>query len=124
MSVVVYHYKGCSTCGRARKFLEGQGVEAVLIDLKQTPPDASRLAALHAASGLPVKRFFNTSGQSYRGGGFKDKLPGMTDAEAHAALAADGMLIKRPLLVVEDRVVEVGFREPQWRAALGLEGST
>ena len=120
MPVVVYHYKGCSTCRRARKFLEGLGVDAALIDLKENPPDAERLAALHAASGLPVKRFFNTSGQSYRGGGFKDKLPGMTDAEAHAALAADGMLIKRPLLVVDDRTVKVGFREPEWRAALGL----
>ena len=123
MSVVVYHYKGCSTCRRARKFLEAQGVAAVLIDLKESPPDAERLAALHGVSGLPVKRFFNTSGQSYRGGGFKDKLPGMTDADAHAALAADGMLIKRPILVIGDRVVKVGFREPEWRAALGLEAS-
>lgn len=124
MSVVVYHYKGCSTCRKARKFLEGAGVDALLVDLKESPPDAVRLAELHAHSGLPVKRFFNTSGQSYRGGGFKDRLPSMSDADAHAALAADGMLIKRPILVVGDTVVRVGFREPEWRAALGLEASS
>jgi len=122
MSVVVYHYAGCSTCRKARKFLKEVGIEAVLIDLKAAPPSAERIAELHAASGLPVKRFFNTSGQSYRGGGFKDKLPGMSEAQACAALAADGMLIKRPILVVdgESTAVRVGFREPDWRTALTL----
>jgi len=123
MSVVVYHYKGCSTCRKARKFIEKVEQEAVFIDLKDSPPDAERLAALHAASGLPVKRFFNTSGQSYRNGGFKDRLAGMTDTDAHAALAADGMLIKRPILVVDDCTVKVGFREAEWRDALGLGAS-
>lgn len=123
MSIVVYHYAGCSTCRKARAFLEAEGHNATLVDLKATPPAAATLAELHAASGLPVKRFFNTSGQSYRGGGWKDRLPDLTDAEAHAALAADGMLVKRPILSVTHpdgrRSVAVGFREPQWRAALG-----
>ncbi len=125
MSVIVYHYAGCSTCRKARKFLKEAGQEAVLIDLKAAPPSLERIAELHGASGLPVKRFFNTSGQSYRGGGFKDKLPGMSESEAHAALAADGMLIKRPILVVDGApvAVRVGFREPEWRTALGLEES-
>ena len=127
MDITVYHYGGCSTCRKARKFLAAHDQTAVLIDLKAEPPSADTLAELHAASGLPVKKFFNTSGQSYRGGGFKDRLPSMSDVEAHDALAADGMLVKRPILSVTradgSRVVCVGFKEPSWASALGLEGS-
>ena len=126
MDITVYHYGGCSTCRKARKFLAEHDLNADLIDLKAAPPSAATLAGLHASSGLPVKKFFNTSGQSYRGGGFKDRLPGMSDAEAHAALAADGMLVKRPILSVTradgSRTVCVGFKAPTWAAALGLEG--
>lgn len=123
MDLTVYHYAGCSTCKKARRFLDSHGHTATLIDLKQAPPSAETLAALHEASGLPVKRFFNTSGQSYRGGGFKDKLPGFTDAEAFAALAADGMLIKRPILSIRradgSTAVTVGFKEAVWSDLLG-----
>ena len=125
MDITVYHYAGCSTCRKARKFLAEHDQTASLIDLKVAPPTAATLAGLHAVSGLAVKKFFNTSGQSYRGGGFKDRLPGMSEPEAHAALAADGMLVKRPILSVirsdGSRVVCVGFKASSWAAALGLD---
>ena len=127
MTITVYHYAGCSTCRKARKFLDARGLEVALVDLKASPPSSEVLAALHAASGLPVKRFFNTSGQSYRNGGFKDRLPSMSDAEAYDALGADGMLVKRPILVVDlpdgGQTVLVGFKEAAWSAALGVEAS-
>jgi arsenate reductase len=124
--ITVYHYAGCSTCRKARKFLVSHNVDVTLVDLKAHPPTADTLAELHASSGLPVKKFFNTSGQSYRGGGFKDRLPTMSDADAHAALAADGMLVKRPILSIQGasgtRVVLVGFKEAAWADALGVGG--
>ena len=119
----IYQYPNCSTCRKATKWLEAAGKTFSSVHIVNEAPDVAALRDMWDRSGLELKRFFNTSGQSYRGGGFKDKLPGMTDAEAHAALAADGMLIKRPLLVVDDRIVKVGFREPEWRAALGLEAT-
>ena len=125
MGITVYHYAGCSTCRKARKFLAEHHQEALLVDLKAAPPTAATLADLHAVSGLAVKKLFNTSGQSYRGGGFKERLPRMSDSDAHAALAADGMLVKRPILSVTrsdgSRAVCVGFKASSWAAALGLE---
>jgi len=121
MDIVVYHYSGCSTCKKARRYLEGRGLTPTLVDLKASPPSAATLAELHAASGLPVKKFFNTSGRSYRGGGWKDKLPDLTDAAAHEALAADGMLIKRPILSVrrgDAHAVTVGFKDAVWDGIL------
>ncbi len=114
----VFHYPNCSTCRKARKWLEAQGVEHELVDIVDSPPSAKVLKSAVAASGLPVKRFFNTSGQSYRNGGFKERLPEMSEKEALAALAADGKLIKRPLVIAGD-VVLVGFREAEWAEALG-----
>lgn len=128
MDIVVYHYAGCSTCKKARRYLDGLSLRPTLIDLKQAPPTADVLADLHATSGLPVKKFFNTSGQSYRGGGFKDRLPGFSNADAYAALAADGMLIKRPILSVTradgSRAVTVGFKEAVWAELLGAGGAS
>jgi arsenate reductase len=124
MDITVYHYAGCSTCRKARKFLSEHGLDASLIDLKESPPSAVTLAELHAASGLPVKKFFNTSGQSYRNGGWKDRLATLSDADAHAALAADGMLVKRPILSITHpdgaRTVLVGFKDTAWAGALGV----
>jgi arsenate reductase len=121
-TLTLYHYAGCSTCRRARKWLSARGLEVELIDLKTAPPTAERLGALLDASGLPVKRFFNTSGQSYRQGGWKDRLPGLDRAQALAALAADGMLIKRPVLVHEGGGavlgVRVGFKDALWAELL------
>jgi len=119
MAQTLYHYAGCSTCRKARKWLSQQGQSPVLIPLAAEPPSPERLRALWQASGLPLKKFFNTSGQSYRGGDFKNRLPKMSDDEQLEALAADGMLIKRPILDLGARVL-VGFREAEWAEALGV----
>ena len=117
--MLVYQYPKCGTCRKALKFLDAEGVEHDTKDIVQNPPSKALLKKALKRSGLPVRKFFNTSGQSYRQGGFKEKLETMTDDQALSALAADGKLIKRPL-VVEDDFVLVGFREDDWRAALGL----
>lgn len=120
MAVTVHHYPGCSTCKRAVKWLREAGVDFALRDLTVQTPSAKELRDLHARSGQPVRKLFNTSGKSYREGGFKEQLDaGMTDAQAFAALAADGMLIKRPLLDTGDTVC-IGFREDAWAEALAL----
>ena len=113
----LYHYPNCSTCKRARKWLASHGVEVQLVDIVKAPPTKAELADAISRSGLPHKRFFNTSGQSYRNGDFSSRLPAMSDAEKITALAADGKLIKRPLLVGAN-VVLVGFREDEWQATL------
>ena len=114
----LYWYSGCSTCKKARKHLASRGVEPSIVELKTDPPSAETLADLHARSNLPLKRFFNTAGQSYRGGGFKDRLPSMSQHEQLEALAADGMLIKRPILDLGETVL-VGFKVAEWDEALG-----
>ena len=113
----LYHYSGCSTCKKAIKWLDARGLAYVRVDLTQDTPTPTRLADLHARSGLAVRKFLNTSGNSYRNGGFKERLPQMSDREAYAALAADGMLIKRPILDTGSSVL-VGFNEAAWQAAL------
>ncbi|MCA9654471.1 MAG: Spx/MgsR family RNA polymerase-binding regulatory protein [Myxococcales bacterium] len=115
----VYHYPGCSTCKKALKWLREHGVEHRAVDIATAPPSAATLRKAVAMEGGPPRQaLFNTAGRSYREGGFKDRLPGMSDAEAFAALAADGMLIKRPL-VIGDGFVLVGFREAEWAKRLG-----
>ena len=106
-------YPRCSTCQRAQRWLQEHGVEARTRDIKEEKPTADELRAWHAKSGLPLKRFFNTSGMIYRELGLKDKLPAMTEEEQYAVLASDGMLVKRPLLIAGDHVL-VGFREKEW----------
>ena len=118
MARTFYQYPKCSTCRRAAKWLAANDVEVTSIDLVATPPSQAELARIHAKSGLPVRKLFNTSGKSYREGGFKAKLETMSEAEALAALAADGKLIKRPLLV-DDDVALVGFKEADWAEQLG-----
>jgi arsenate reductase (glutaredoxin) len=115
---ILYQYPKCSTCRKAARWLEARGVAFEPKDLVASPPSAKELAGLLARSGLPVPRFFNTSGESYRAGGFKDRLRSMSEREALAALAADGKLIKRPILVTERQVL-VGWDEAAWAAALG-----
>jgi arsenate reductase len=109
-SVTVYQYPKCSTCRKALAWLDERGVKYQKIDLVANPPSLSTLRELHRRSGLPITRFFNTSGESYRTGKFKERLQEMSTAEALAALAADGKLIKRPLVVAGDSIV-VGFDE-------------
>ena len=112
-----WHYPNCSTCVKAKRFLEAKKASFETFDLVKSPPSAAAIKAMHVASGKDLKAFFNTAGQSYRQGNFKDRLPTMTDAEKYAALAADGKLIKRPLLKTDSTVL-VGFREAEWTDAL------
>lgn len=112
-------YPVCSTCKRARQWLEGQGVPFEARDIKTQNPTAEEMAGWLAKGGLPIKRLFNTSGQLYRSMGLKDKLPGMTEEEMLSLLASDGMLVKRPILVTKNRVL-TGFREAEWAKALGI----
>lgn len=111
-------YPKCSTCQKAKKWLEEKGLEVQLRDIKLENPSAEELRRWHAASGLPLKRFFNTSGLQYKALGLKDRLPGMDGEEQLALLASDGMLVKRPLLVGEDFVL-TGFRPKEWEERLG-----
>jgi arsenate reductase len=117
VTLTVYHYPSCSTCKKALAWLRANGVEHELVDIVQAPPSAAQIKQAAALAGVATKKLFNVAGESYRAGGFKDKLPTMTDAQAYAALAADGKLIKRPLAVGEG-VALVGFDEAAWKAAL------
>lgn len=111
-------YPKCTTCQRARKWLEAKGLPFEARHIKENPPTAAELKEWHRRSGLPLKKFFNTSGLKYKELGLKDKLPALSEEEQFALLASDGMLVKRPILV-GDGFVLVGFREPEWTAALG-----
>ena len=111
-------YPKCSTCKKAREFLLARGLEFTERDIKLQNPGEEELREWHARSGLPLRRFFNTSGLQYKALALKDKLPGMSEDEQFALLATDGMLVKRPILVGEDFVL-VGFREAEWAARLG-----
>ena len=115
--VKVYCYSRCSTCVKALKWLDSNGIEHEVIDIKTNNPDEEALRSYHALSGLPLKRFFNTSGMQYRDLGLAKKLPDMSEDEQFALLATDGMLVKRPLLVGEDFVL-TGFKESEWAEKL------
>ena len=106
-------YPKCSTCQKARKWLDDNGIAYKLRDIKTENPTYEELAAWHALSGLPLKKFFNTSGLLYKSMALKDKLPTMSEDEMLKLLATDGMLVKRPLLVGDDFVL-VGFKETEW----------
>ena len=110
-------YPKCSTCRKAQKWLDEHDVDYDIRDIKTDNPDLAELELWHQASGLPLKKFFNTSGQQYRALGLKDKLPAMTEEEQLALLATDGMLVKRPILLAGEQVL-VGFQEAQWAQAL------
>ena len=110
-------YPRCSTCKKAVKWLEDNGLEFTYRDIKEDNPSEEELRQWHAASGLPLKRFFNTSGMLYKEMKLKDKLPGMSEDEQFALLASDGLLVKRPLLVNGGTVL-VGFKEAEWADAL------
>ena len=110
-------YPKCSTCQKARRWLDERGLAYDVRDIKTDNPTADELRDWHQKSGLPLKRFFNTSGLQYKALGLKDRLPGMTEEEQYALLATDGMLVKRPLLL-DGETVLVGFREAQWAEAL------
>lgn len=112
-------YPKCSTCRKAQKWLDEHDVDYDIRDIKTDNPDLAELELWHQASGLPLKKFFNTSGQLYRSLELSKKLPGMSDAEQYALLASDGMLVKRPILITDNNKVLVGFKEDQWAETLG-----
>jgi arsenate reductase len=113
----VYCYSRCATCRKALKWLDGKGIDYTVIDIISMHPDEAALRKYHALSGLPLKRFWNTSGTQYRELGLSKKLLNMSEDEQFARLASDGMLVKRPLLVGDDFVL-TGFREPEWTEKL------
>ena len=110
-------YPRCDPCRKAERWLEEQGVPYEKRMIREERPTEEELRAWHSWSGLPLKKFFNTSGQQYKAQGLKDRLPAMEEGEQYALLASDGMLVKRPLLVGEDFVL-VGFKEADWAEKL------
>lgn len=118
--VLFIEYPKCSTCKKARAWLQEQGVAFRSRHVVEEAPAVAELRAWHKASGLPVRRFFNTSGTLYRELNVKAQLDaGLTDEEAYALLATNGMLVKRPLLVVDGVPAAPGFKEESWKVALG-----
>lgn len=110
-------YPRCTTCKKAEKWLSENGIAAKVRDIKDDNPTEKELRQWHQKSGLPLKRFFNTSGLKYKELSLKDKLPSMSEEEQYKLLATDGMLVKRPILVDGDKVL-VGFKEQEWQDAL------
>ena len=116
--ILVLEYPKCSTCKKALKWLEENEVPFTKRHIVEENPSEQELTEWYHKSGLPLKKFFNTSGLQYKALGLKEKLPAMSEAEQLALLATDGMLVKRPLLVGEDFVL-TGFRAAEWEARLG-----
>lgn len=110
-------YPKCSTCQKAKKWLEAQNAAFESRHIKDNPPTRDELKRWLEKSGLPLKRFFNTSGMLYREMNLKEKLPGMSESEQFDLLASDGMLVKRPILVT-DKTVLTGFKEKEWECLL------
>ena len=115
--MLFFCYPKCTTCQKAKAFLDSRGVAYDLRDIKLENPTADELRGLWKKSGLPLKKFFNTSGLQYKALGLKDKLPDMDEEAQLSLLATDGMLVKRPILAGEDFVL-VGFRQAEWKEAL------
>ena len=113
----VYCYSKCSTCKKALKWLDENNVKYEAVDIKADHPDSETLRRYFAMSGLPLKRFFNTSGIQYREMELSKKLPDMSEDEQIDLLASDGMLVKRPLLIGDDFVL-TGFKQSEWEAKL------
>ncbi len=110
-------YPKCSSCQKAKKWLDENGISYQLRDIKAENPSLDELRQYWQKSGLPLKKFFNTSGMLYKEQKLKERLPELSEAEQLALLATDGMLVKRPILAAEDFVL-VGFREAEWEARL------
>ena len=110
-------YPKCTTCQKAEKWLREKGISFETRNIKEQNPTVEELRAWHLKSGLPLKRFFNTSGLVYKSLGLSTKLAGMTEDEQYALLATDGMLAKRPIIVTDGAVL-VGFKQAEWESAL------
>lgn len=111
-------YPPCSTCKKARKWLDDHGIAYTARHIKENNPSYEELKLWLERSGLPIKKFFNTSGQQYKALGLKDRLPGMSVDEQLQLLATDGMLVKRPMVVTENGTILTGFREAEWEQNL------
>ena len=111
-------YPKCTTCQKAKKWLEDNEIEYKIRDIKEDNPIREELSAWYKMSGLPLKKFFNTSGLLYKSMELKDKLSAMSEEEQLRLLATDGMLVKRPVLVTDDGKVLTGFKEADWEKAL------
>lgn len=109
-TMLFIYYPKCSTCQKAKKWLDEHNIEYELRDIKENKPSVEELREWHNRSGLEIKKFFNTSGLLYKSMNLKEKLPEMSEDEKIKLLASDGMLVKRPLLITDDKVL-VGFRE-------------
>ena len=110
-------YPKCTTCQKAKKWLDEKGINYELIDIKEKNPTLAEIKKWYKMSGLPLKKFFNTSGQLYREMELSKKLPDMSEDEMFKLLASDGMLVKRPLLITDDAVL-AGFKDEDWRKVL------
>lgn len=110
-------YEKCSTCQKAKKWLDEKGITYEMRPIKEQNPTKEELAQWHLQSGLPIKRFVNTSGLLYKELKLKDKLPNMNEKEIYALLSTDGMLVKRPIIISEEFVVP-GFKEEEWKKVL------
>ena len=113
-------YPKCTTCQKAKKWLDDNKIEYELRDIKLDNPTLEELTSWYKESDLPIKKFFNTSGLLYKSLSLKNKLPEMTEDEVLKLLATDGMLVKRPLLIADDFVL-VGFREAEWAEKLNKQ---
>ena len=111
-------YPPCSTCKKARKWLEDHKIAFTARHIKEDNPTFEELSQWYAMSGLPLRRFFNTSGLQYRALELKDRLPAMSEEEQLRLLATDGMLVKRPVIVLDNGKVLTGFKEKEWEEAL------
>ena len=118
MSILFLEYPPCSTCQKAKRWLDEHHVSYTSRPIKENNPSVAELTEWYKMSGLPLKKFFNTSGLIYKSMGLKDKLPTMNEEEQIALLATDGMLVKRPL-VIGDSFVLTGFKEKDWQEKLG-----
>ena len=118
MSVLFLEYPKCSTCQKSKKWLDERGISCEDRHIVEQNPTAEEIKAWREKSGLPLKRFFNTSGLKYKELGLKDRLPQMSEEEQYALLSTDGMLVKRPIVVGDDFVL-VGFRPAEWEQHLG-----
>lgn len=117
MTPIFLCYPKCTTCMKARKYLDDNSIAYTLRHIKDENPTVEELREWHRLSGLPLKKLFNTSGILYKEMSLKDRLPNMSEEEQLELLATDGMLVKRPMLIEEDKVL-IGFKEDAWREAL------
>ena len=119
MTLKIYVYDRCSTCRKALRFLERHGIACIKIPIRETPPTKAEIEKMLTIQGDKIRKLFNTSGRDYREQGVKDRLSGMTTAQAVQLLAGNGNLIKRPFALSKS-IGLLGFKEEEWRESLGL----